>query len=493
MDAATGNSLGREHFGKAELGDRRRTARLVSTAERIIGHPGGTLPQKLSSPADLKALYRLVDRPEVTHAAVLATHRQRTLERMRQHPGVVLTIHDATQLDYTSRRSLADLGQIAKGRHRGYLAQNTLAVDAATGGVIGLASQILHKRPKVPKRETLKRRRARLDRETRLWTAASQAVGPAPPGRTWVDVCDRGADVFEYLDHKRVQGGLYVVRSKHDRNVEVLEVPATPGPTAPGGGETAGAAAELAKLHAHARSLPGLGALTVNVGARPAKPGVTARKARQATVRVAAGPVSLQVPGSRAGDHGDQPLACWVVHVRELDPPAGEEGEKPLEWILLSNVPADTPEQAVERVGWYARRPVIEEYHKAMKTGCGIELPQLTAEARLRPVIALLSVVAVLLLDLRDAARRPDAEQRPAADLAPAEYVRVLSGWRWPQDPARATTAREFLLAVARLGGHLNRKSDGLPGWLTIWRGWMALHHMVLGARAVTVPAKRSG
>ncbi len=487
MDAATGIEFGREHFGKAELGDRRRTERLVKTADRIMGHPGGTLPSKLSEPAELKALYRLVDRPEVTHEAVLATHRQRTLRLMREHAaaggGVVLTIHDATQLDYTTRRSLSGLGQIAKGRHRGYLAHNTLAVDAADGRVIGLVSQILHKRPRVPKRESLEQRRARRDRETRLWTAGSEAVGPVPAGCVWVDVCDRGADVFEYLDHKHRQpGGLYVVRSKHDRNVEVKGEAGREGED--------GAAAELTKLHAHARSLPDLGTLTVHVGARPAKPGEAARRARDARVRVAAGPVVLRVPARRAGDHGDEPLACWVVHVKEVDPPPA--GERPLEWVLLTNVPTDTMAQAAERVAWYARRPVVEEYHKAMKTGCGIELPQLTAEARLQPVIALLSVVAVMLLGLRDDARRPDAEQRPAAAFVPAEYVRVLSGWRW-QDPGRPTTAREFLLAVARLGGHQNRKADGLPGWLTIWRGWMALHHMVLGARAVAPRRKRYG
>lgn len=208
-------------------------------------------------------------------------------------------------------------------------------------------------------------------------------------------------------------------------------------------------------------------------------------------VRVAAGPVTRGVPASRAGDHGDAPLACWVVHVKERGaPPAGEE---PLEWVLLTDVPADTLARAAERVAWYARRPVVEEYHKAMKTGCGIELPQLTAQARLQPVIALLSVVAVMLLGLRDAARRPAAEPAAAAAaFVPAEYVRVLSGWRWGE-PGRATTPREFLLAVARLGGHQNRTADGPPGWLTIWRGWMALHHMVLGARALALPAKRSG
>src|SRR5688572_3070054 len=384
MDATvTVRGFGREHFGGARLGDRRRTERLVKAADAIACHPGGTLPEKLSGPADLKALYRLVGRPEVTHQAVLATHRGRTLRLMREHPGVVLTVHDTTQLDYTTRRSLRGLGQLAKGKHRGYLCHNTLAVDAGTGTAIGLANQILHRRPRVARGETAKQRRERADRETRLWKAGSEAVGPAPPGRRWVDVCDRGADVFEYLYHKHATGGLYVVRSKHDRNVE--------------------AGGEVTKLHAHARSLPDLGTMPVRVSARPAKPGVAARAARQAVVRVAAGPVTLPVPLSRAGDHGDEPLSVWVAHVKELDPPAGE---KPLEWVLLTNVETETLVEAKERAGWYALRPVIEEYHKGQKTGCGVELPQI-ADPRASAAQAARAGRAVRAVGQRSAELRP--------------------------------------------------------------------------------------
>jgi hypothetical protein len=200
---ATTIGFAQEHFGAAQLGDVRRTQRLVKIADRIIAHPGGTLPQKMASPADLKALYRLLDCQQVTHASVMQTHRQLTLSRMAQCQQVVLLIHDTTQLDYTGKqKSLTKLGQIAKGFHRGYLCHNTLAV-VADGPVIGLASQILHVRPKVPKKEARKKRQQRLSRETRLWKRGSEAVGPPPPGRLWVDICDRGADLFEYLDHKQ--------------------------------------------------------------------------------------------------------------------------------------------------------------------------------------------------------------------------------------------------------------------------------------------------
>ena len=70
----TTDTFGQRNFGMAELGDRRRTRRLVALAERMVLHPGSTLPHKLHDPADLTALYRLCRRPEVTHEAVLAPH-----------------------------------------------------------------------------------------------------------------------------------------------------------------------------------------------------------------------------------------------------------------------------------------------------------------------------------------------------------------------------------------------------------------------------------
>ena len=125
------HSLGRDIFGAAELGDRRRTARLVHTFDRMCAHPGGTLPDKLASPPDLRGLYRLCDGEGVTHEAVLKPARAYTRARIEACPRDVLVVHDATELDYTTLTSLAgDLGQIGKGNRRGFLCHNVLAVDA---------------------------------------------------------------------------------------------------------------------------------------------------------------------------------------------------------------------------------------------------------------------------------------------------------------------------------------------------------------------------
>ncbi len=118
-----------------------------------------------------------------------------------------------------------------------------------------------------------------------------------------------------------------------------------------------------------------------------------------------------------------------------------------------------------------------------MKTGCRIEDIQFTAVERLQPAIALLSAVALTLLTLRDASRRPDASTRPASNLFATEYIDVLSVWRYGK-LRTDLTVHDFYFALARLGGHQNRKSDHPPGWLVLWRGWAKLQFMLDGYRA---------
>jgi len=457
--------FGEEHFGGARLGDRRRERRLASLASEMARHPGGTLPQKVTSPAELKALYRLMNSDAVTHAAVLEPHVARTRERMRSHAGVVLIVHDTTELDYTRMKSLAAaLGQIGNGGGRGYKCHNSLAVAAATREVFGLTHQILFCRPRVPKGETKAARLARATRESRLWVQGSAATPAAPADRLWVDVADRGADTTEFLDFEHAQGKSYLVRSQHNRWV------------------LAGHAGEgqRVKLHDWLRAAGEAGRYTLDVQARGGQ------AARRATVAVSWAAMRVLAPRQPRGQQRGTPLAVWGVRVWEVDPPAGVKA--PLEWILLTNVAVTDFAQACERIDWYARRWIVEEFHKAMKTGCGIEEMEFTSPARLQPAIALVSVVAVFLLTLRDASRQPDSHQRPATAVVPRAYATVLSAWRYPPAPGHAPrdlTLHEFFFALARLGGHQNRKHDHPPGWLILWRGWTQLHAMVQGALAM--------
>ena len=447
-------TLGQAMFGNAQLGDKRRSERAAMAFDQMRRHPGGTLPEKLDSPADLKALYRLCDCEDVTHAALLASMRDCVFERIDETQGPVLLLHDATELDYTTLGSIRkDLGQIGKGTHHGYICQNVLAVSADDGEVFGLVDQILHRRVKVPKNETLAQHRARKSRESLLWPKGTKHL---PADEQFIDVADQGASTFEFLEHEYKSGRRFVIRNGKQRKVYA-------------GHEAVGPKYDMKE---YVESSPELGRFTMDVQAQR---GRKARKGAEFMVRAV--PVMVCRPHAKYGNHGDDPLPLWIVRVAEVDPPAGE---KTIEWTLITNEPARSFTAACRVIGWYEHRWVVEEYHKAMKTGCRIEDVQFTKAKRLQVAIALISAVATTLLNLRDASRRPDAHTRRATTLLSREYVEVLSSWRYHKIRLDITV-HDFYMALARLGGHQNRKHDHAPGWLVLWRGWTKLQSMLDG------------
>jgi Transposase DDE domain/Transposase Tn5 dimerisation domain len=270
---------------------------------------------------------------------------------------------------------------------------------------------------------------ARPTREPAVWADTVKTIGRPPAGTLFVSVADRGADVFEHLESIRDTGWDAVVRAAQDRRLVT------------GGGS-------LTAL----RATPARGAATVRT-----KPGEVA-------VCVAWRELELLAP--RHGPAGRAPIRVCRVRV----------WNDSLEWLLLTTRPVETLDQALEIIGWYSLRWTVEEFHKAWKTGCRAEQRQLEQADRLVPLLGALAIVAVRLLGLRDAARRDGAA--PAA--VPQTTIQILAAKL--QQPAEGfTTNRDFLRGVARLGGFLARKSDGEPGWLTIWKGWFVLSILVEG------------
>jgi hypothetical protein len=459
MEALSDVQWSGEWFAGVDLKDERRNQRLRYSAERMLTHPGGTLPEKLPNPADLDGFYRLVNCEDVTAERILAPVVARTHEKMLASSGVVLIVHDTTVLDFSGLESIEDLGPIGDGHGRGLLAHNSLAMTAQRE-VLGLVGQILHTRRLVPRGETKVQRRTASGRESRLWTQGCQALPIAPPDRVWVDVVDRGGDITEFLAFEQGAQRQYVARSQHNRRVQA---------SSREGDEF------RARLHDFVRSQTPQEETPRRTLVIPARAG---QPKRTVELAVAWCPLTLIPPRQPRGDHDATPLPVWAVRVWEPAPPAQAET---IEWILLTNVPVHEGDQAWERVDWYSCRWVIEEYHKGLKTGCGVEKLQFTRRASLEPAIAVLSVLAVKLLQIRDASRSETTHLQPATDYVPTLWVTVLSVWRHNQ-PRLNWTVAEFMLALARLGGHQNRRHDHPPGWLVLWRGWTKLQAMLVGA-----------
>ncbi|WP_029600880.1 IS4 family transposase [Gemmata obscuriglobus] len=443
----------RAHFAGAELGDRRRSARLVALAE-LGDRPQGTLPNKIPDPYQLDAAYRFFRTEQVTPDAIQQPHRHHTRVELDRTEDVVLIAHDGTELNFTGL-GVPELGVLAGPKQRGFVAHNSLAVTAS-GRILGLLHQILFTPRNASRKAPKSERRHDPHKASVLWRDALEAIGPAPAGKRWVHVADRGADVTEFRDYAHENRMEYVVRVNHNRNVTVLDE----------AGEWT-----VAKLHDTLQCQPALGRRTQEVGTQKGRTGGTA------TVAVRALTLSLIPPRPPRGRARGVPLLVTAIRVWEVDPPAGE---KPLEWLLVTNVPGADVASAWARADWYAKRWRVEEYHKSLKTGLGLEELQLTTKVGLQNALSLLSVVAVGLVMLRELARDPVTAAQPIDGWVQRSWVEVLSQWRHDHGEQLATV-KDWVWALARLGGHQNAAQLGPPGWHTLLRGWPQLQAMIDG------------
>lgn len=453
-----------EQFGQCDLKDKRRTRRLVEVAASVLGHPSGSLPEQMSDMADLKAAYRLFACDDVSFEAIAGPHWDQT---RRRPPGTYLVLDDTTELDFGIRRAIQGMGRTGNGGGWGFLLHSALVVSAQGEEIIGLAGQKIRYRKRRPKKENTAQRLKR-DRESQLWGQVIDQVGPPAEGVHWVHVMDRGADNFEVYCHCREQQSDWVVRATQtQRKVDVPDGRNIP-------------------LSEYLKTLPLVGRYELELrayDARPARghrPRREAQPARTAKLEVRCGPLHFPVPSHKSPyvtSLCPGPIGMWVVHAVEVNAP---EGTEPVEWILLTSLPVTSFEDAWRILCYYEKRWLIEEWHKALKTGCRVECRQLKSKEGLERITALLSVVAVRLLQLKSAARTNP--ERPASDIVPLSWIKMLVATRKRLKNRTALTTGEFYRELAKLGGFLGRKSDGEPGWITIWRGWQKLYLLVRGA-----------
>ncbi len=435
-------------FQRADLGDPRRVRRAVGLAEALAKAPQLSLPKIWSAPAVLEAGYRFLRSRHSDFEALMQPVQQATREAALER-GSCLVLHDTTEIDCPSAEP-EEVGFLQTGKP-GFRVHHALCVAAdGSNAPLGILWSQLWGRPqrstgrsrKTSGKELAKLKERESDRwlegatEAHLWTEGCPQV---------VHVMDSEADAYRLFDHLRQLGADYVVRMRHDRRLDDEE------------GRLANAlAAEPIRLQR-----------LVFLSARKHKtmPSYThqGRPARQAQLQVRLRTVEFQPPRYVDAD----PIELNVVQVLEENPPNGEEA---VAWVLATTLPLKTRAQIERVLDIYRARWLVEEFHKALKTGCMFEKRQLESFDSITSLLAICYPIACELLRVRSRARQKGL---PATEVLRQTQLDCLRAHPNARPMGPHPNAEEALAVVAGLGGHI--KYNGPPGWQTLAAGYMEL------------------
>jgi Transposase DNA-binding/Transposase DDE domain len=454
-------------YAGAALGDERRTRRLQAIAKRLEDDPRTAFPNSLHSTAELEAFYRLVNNVGFGALDILEPHRQRTLERASKS-GAVLVVHDTTAAEFPGRTPRRGLGVTTEGKH-GFLAHVALVVsttEASTPlGVLGLDT---FTRTGEKWRETKKTRsRVRDDpeRESLRWWRSIEGIEKARQDRfEAIHVMDAEADFYELLCRMHSEGTRFVIRvGQQQRTLKDGEHDVSLREAADALKPAAWRRVELTSRQYAARR------------PRNQLKKHPPREARSAKLAIAS--TTIEVKQTKYSAIQGSNVRLNLVRIWEPQPPKGAPA---VEWLLLTSEPATTRAELIAIVDMYRARWIIEEYFKALKTGCSLEQRQLDSYDALQRMLALFVPIAYRLLLLRGLERqRPGASPSTAFSAVELRIMRSQDSTR-EMPPMR--TLADAMLYLARMGGHL--KNNGPPGWQTLARGYQRLSALCAGWEA---------
>lgn len=442
----------------AQFGDARLSRRLVRIVETLQEAPDRSFPSLFDDTA-LEGAYRFFNNDQVTAGRILEPHIAATLGRMAGEP-VTVVAHDTSTMSFDPEGCRKGLGRV-RSAGQAFFAHVSLAVSGDGSRMpLGVLAFSHHIRGPAPKKKVKAKDNG--DNERARWGRQVSAIASLKLDRTRiVHVMDREADDYALFAQMVGSGDRFVIRAAQDRLLQ------------------SDAAHEVQSLAQAITQVRAVVEREVPLSRRPAgkrspqqKRIHPPRQGRIAKLAFGATTVVLRRPSTQPKTLPET-LPLRVVRVWEVDPP---QGEAPVEWALLTTQPAATDEQIVQVVDWYRARWVIEELFKAVKTGCAYDTRQLETTHGLVNVLATCLPVAWRLLRMRTQVRT--CATANATTILPALMLKVLRTFtriKLSDHP----TARDVMLAVAALGGHL--KHNGEPGWITLGRGYQELRTLTRG------------
>lgn len=428
-------------FEGAGFQDERLNRRLASLGATLAREPDRSFPRVLPA-AELEAAYRFFGNTKVTPGTIVAPHVRQTLGRIADQ-SVCLIAHDSSTISFNSEGGREGLTP-TQGTKQSFMTHCSLAVRAdGSRRAEGILAASYHIPTDATKGVLQERWTEHVLGIHALGVAAAQVI----------HVMDREADDYDIFSELLTIEGRFVIRARHNRSTEEGKLRSVL--------DRASIQAER-ELALSRRTGKGFGPKQRKIH--------PPRESRQA---IAASRLTIRRPeNSRASR---EMLALNAVRVWEPSPPAGEEA---VEWLLYTTEPIDTPEQVLQVVDWYRARWTIEEFFKALKTGCALEKRQLGDFHALANATALSLPIAWKLMLLKSESRvHPQEPAETVLDSDELAVLRVKAEKPLPRKP----TVSDVVCAIARLGGHL--KHNGPPGWQTLARGYERLRAWVEGWR----------
>jgi len=453
-------------FGNAQIGDTRRTNRLIDIASRLADNTGRSAAYACDGQGSLvEGTYRFI-RNEKVDASAFRRAAFDTTAALAVDRDEVWLMEDTTSLSFKHGVAMK-LGKLGKttDKARGWWVHNSFMIDAETGCSLGLVHQEWWMRPDEADDTT--------EPESGKWAAASASVRRRFGDQMYkvITVCDREADIFAYLQEKTEQQERFVVRAKHHRHIEQAD----------------------ARLFTHLAEQPELGRYQLDIpqkGMLDSKGKRKNRKARTAEFSLHTTPVTFSQSG--------QKITLNAVFAQEQ---AATDDEANLCWLLLTSEPVETYKQAMKVIHIYSQRWRVEDYHKAWKTGAGAERQRMTEPENLERMVSILAFVGVRLMQLRESLTlavqlkaRGSLEQAEAIESQPCTNVLTEDEWRilwlnankrggrYPKKlPNEIPTLKWAYQAIGKLGGFYDSKRTGIASWATMWLGWDKLQDMLSG------------
>lgn len=444
-------------FSHCDLGDKRLVDRLVNIGSHLASKVGSCLSSCFNgNNAETVGAYRFIRNESVDPNAIIEGVCISVANEAKES-NILLAIEDTTTLSY-SHGVKDELGYTSNSNNpnfaKGYLVHTVILHDPEKSKTLGIIDQNRWIRKSENYGKHHKRKsRSYEEKESYKWENASNKVESRMGSdlKKVISICDREADIFDYLHYKITKKQRFIVRAAQDRAIY---------------DEHGGYISD------EIMNSKVLGCFEVNVSQKGG------RSARKALLELRTCAVSLKVPKKNKALGGDL-IEINVVAATEKTSNKDKGG---LSWILLTTEKINNFENAREIICYYEKRWLIEEFHKCWKSGLKVEKLRMQFADNLERMLTILAPIAVRLLQLRENLDG-DGEEKSCLEVINEDELFVL--WRSIEKKKKIPIKRPSLnwayRAVAKLAGWNDSKKTGKACWSKLWEGWYLLSHRLEG------------